>query len=1045
MSKLNTISAPSLNDSKFGDNIKTQFENINDNFQKLSNYDFTKGEKGDSIDFVDINLAEDEEIRKSLLSLLLGYRSAHIDSEEDGENVEEKFSEAVSFNIESYLKNSTIRMIKLKDDYVGSLPFVYVDERFHHKNVLDDINENPGLYDDEIDLSCIILFENDQFKIVQNFPSLYYDQQVKGLCWKWLGKETAVPANGPQGATGKSTQLLISKIESVSGDGIVLVEAISYNGEWIEAGKNVDINVIHSAIGIPADEDLVNWPTIVIVDGNNDDTESVDTDNSDDESVDTDRSYIYLSNFQKLHDEESGKDYYYVACTNDNRLDLGFNIKSLWEEMIEEPLDKMGIALPTYDGDGDDDPIDFNDKKIKPMHLLYTDPSTGSLTLNKGEIQKSVSGSEYKYEINGVTDRDGNNLIVEGLFNIFYDTVFHYGENKEIRLEKGNIEVSNAAKNTKIAPGHISTQNLETHTLRIKDTTGERSSLTVNSTLSNLISSNQSNNIKAKNNTIEADEINTISAGKNNIVAEEENAIEAKKNNIIGKVEISDETVIKNDLKVTTKITSPLITDKDENVSIELSDNIGIKHRENEIISIGGTDNDKYSIFASKDKLRIGKIDVDFFNSNLNEVKIYFNTPVGEDGNPIDCRFIVYSDLFNNTKDGYNTQRICIGFKTTGAYLFKFTDSNEVDTTELGISINGFMSIKKEPNNQYVLTIQSAALNSDRNKDKSTISIGIPNQIFVDNDIIIDNISFKFEINNTYVACDPQNPSITLNKNNRNVNIVTINENTHFEYTNTTPVGNHEVEINGKLKVAGKDIDGKRISLELGGAIKNIDETKPVGVIGGIESDKGYTVTNAVAGQILMADGDMSAEKPIKIKDGNKEWSLGYDNNEKVFTIDTKGLANIIQEYNEVTPKVFDQVNETNHVTLSCEISGCKCMSIFNGTLTITEQFIEGQFNRDGVYEPQALFTLPNEIPAPMTDQYMYIPIFVGDNNQDFIKEDDVQLGYLVKIGKNRQCKILGVVNALSLFVPLEDVDENKDAILSSIRYRRISFTYICQ
>ena len=64
MSKLNTISAPSLNDSKFGDNIKTQFENINDNFQKLSNYDFTKGEKGDSIDFVDIKLAEDEELRK---------------------------------------------------------------------------------------------------------------------------------------------------------------------------------------------------------------------------------------------------------------------------------------------------------------------------------------------------------------------------------------------------------------------------------------------------------------------------------------------------------------------------------------------------------------------------------------------------------------------------------------------------------------------------------------------------------------------------------------------------------------------------------------------------------------------------------------------------------------------------------------------------------------------------------------------------------------------------------------------------------------------
>lgn len=1016
MSKLNTITAPSLNDSKFGDNIKKQFENINDNFQKLSNYDFTKGEKGDSIDFVDIKLAEDEELRKSILSLLLVYRSEHIDSEKDGENVEEKFSEAVSFNIESYLLNSTIRMIKLKDDYVGSLPFVYVDERFHHENVLDDINENPGLYDDEIDLSCIILFENDQFKIVQNFPSLYYDQQVKGLCWKWLGKETAVPANGPQGATGKSTQLLISKIESVSGDGIVLVEAISYNGNWIQAGKNVDINNIHSDIGIPAGEDLVNWPTIVIVDGNND-TESVDTDNSDDESVDTDRSYIYLSNFQKLYDEESGKDYYYVACTNDNRLDLGFNIKSLWEEMIEEPLDKMGIALPTYDGG--DDPIDFNDKNIKPMHLLYTDPSTGSLTLNKGEIQKGVPGSEYKYEINGVTDRDGKNLIKEGLFNVFYDTIFHYGENKNIRLEKGNIKVSNATKNTTITPGHISTQNLETHTLRIEDSTGERSSLTVNSTERNLISSTKYNSIEAKNNTIEADEINTISAGKNNIEADEVNTIKAKNNiieavgdpdtNIVGvntikgEVEISGKTTIENELDVTTKITSPLITDKDENVSIELSDNIGIKYKENkiisEIISIGRADNDKYSIFASKDKLRIGKIDVDFFNK-LSKIQITISA------NGL-FKYAIQSDLFNNYNNKDNN-RICVSHDSNGRVnLFGYdSDGKEVEWKE--IDTDGILYWGGEDTN---ITVSGKALRDGiKGLTEASISIVRLDQQIPINENIKINILFNFvlgtsqDTDNPQVTDNPQGHQIILPKTPGGaVDIVTINEDTHFEYTKGEPAGNHEVEINGKLKIAGKTTtDNKRISLELGGAIKNSTKNIPVEVIGGIKSDKGYTKNGEPAGKILMANGDVSAKNPINIDFGGETKSADYSNG--IFNIDLDEKKVVKDAKITLTQQVQEHDSAITKININCDyVQWGKIVTLTLKSIDITWSNISG-----GAWNIISMLTntatsLPK--PAIETVYLTHNVIYRGTG----ISDDDSQAGLVVALHSSGKVSMYGL------------------------------------
>ena len=53
---LHNISVPELNDSSYGTNLSEQFNHINDNFAKLSNYDFYKGKDGESTQRIDIDL-----------------------------------------------------------------------------------------------------------------------------------------------------------------------------------------------------------------------------------------------------------------------------------------------------------------------------------------------------------------------------------------------------------------------------------------------------------------------------------------------------------------------------------------------------------------------------------------------------------------------------------------------------------------------------------------------------------------------------------------------------------------------------------------------------------------------------------------------------------------------------------------------------------------------------------------------------------------------------------------------------------------------------
>ena len=55
---LKPISAPNLNTSGYGANIKGQFDNINDNFRQIVEGEYLKGQSGDIVMLEQVNLAD---------------------------------------------------------------------------------------------------------------------------------------------------------------------------------------------------------------------------------------------------------------------------------------------------------------------------------------------------------------------------------------------------------------------------------------------------------------------------------------------------------------------------------------------------------------------------------------------------------------------------------------------------------------------------------------------------------------------------------------------------------------------------------------------------------------------------------------------------------------------------------------------------------------------------------------------------------------------------------------------------------------------------
>lgn len=195
MAVIKKITAPGLNVSNYGKNIQEQFNNIDDNFQALSNADYVRGAKGEGLDLIYVSIDN----------------NGTFTFKEDKEFLEDGVLDGESGKV---LKNSIINAFKnyVTGDtwYYGSSYTFYVEEndgsyKVHniypiiylhqdHINLEDDKNEYLEF---EYSDSGVLRLVN-----IKKFPSLYYDTAKNRYCWYVNGKKSGIIAQGEPGTDG---------------------------------------------------------------------------------------------------------------------------------------------------------------------------------------------------------------------------------------------------------------------------------------------------------------------------------------------------------------------------------------------------------------------------------------------------------------------------------------------------------------------------------------------------------------------------------------------------------------------------------------------------------------------------------------------------------------------------------------------------------------------------------------------------------------------------------------------------------------------------
>jgi hypothetical protein len=227
---LKPISAPNLNTSEYGANIKGQFDNINDNFRQIVEGEYLKGQSGDIVMLEQVNLADSSHPITALFNEYIASLQVGDDGigEEDG-----------------CINSSYLYMIYTKNEetedvvYKTSLPYTFLDPRFN------PITEEA--YGEEImDKSCIIVYDGEQFTSYNAFPNIYFNEEQNEFCWKINGLATPLPARGPKGETG------------YAGSFYVLQSTGNIDKEYHTVSFILNPNNLPDYTGVIKGEDIVN-------------------------------------------------------------------------------------------------------------------------------------------------------------------------------------------------------------------------------------------------------------------------------------------------------------------------------------------------------------------------------------------------------------------------------------------------------------------------------------------------------------------------------------------------------------------------------------------------------------------------------------------------------------------------------------------------------------------------------------------------------------------------------------------------------------------
>lgn len=222
---LKKIVAPSLNQSNYAENLSVTFDNIDKNFATLANYDFIKGESGESIRIEEVSFFKEDGELNGYGEKIHKYFEDNF-SEETRKDITvngvtislfENFTPEKAGNL--FLITTTYNDVDDTSVPVSSLYYVFLDGRFSNGKFAKDKAEEET-YNDIEDLSCILVYDKNtaEFKSLNNaFPTIYYEKNA-GLCWKVNGNETGIPVKGQRGDDGKDAMFYFVKCERTESD-----------------------------------------------------------------------------------------------------------------------------------------------------------------------------------------------------------------------------------------------------------------------------------------------------------------------------------------------------------------------------------------------------------------------------------------------------------------------------------------------------------------------------------------------------------------------------------------------------------------------------------------------------------------------------------------------------------------------------------------------------------------------------------------------------------------------------------------------------------
>ena len=178
-----------------GEDLDTQLDNIERNFIEIMSSEYLRGNDGDNLYCKSIDI-KDSEYVEDIKTAIKGSKTPASTNVDWDENL---------------LVDKIYIIYKIKGDkeeIISSLPYTFIDARF--ANISDEFD-----YSNLEDLSCTIMYQDGGFVKLQNFPTIYYDSNVKEFCWKINGQSSGLFARGPQGSAGANGKCLFTQIEDV--------------------------------------------------------------------------------------------------------------------------------------------------------------------------------------------------------------------------------------------------------------------------------------------------------------------------------------------------------------------------------------------------------------------------------------------------------------------------------------------------------------------------------------------------------------------------------------------------------------------------------------------------------------------------------------------------------------------------------------------------------------------------------------------------------------------------------------------------------------